>query len=102
MADKYTESARGQECQVRIPGICSHDPETVVFAHLNGGGMGMKRASIHGAYCCSSCHDFYDGRVNRLKWLNLHGQTMADIHAMFYEGVFRTQEIMIKDGVLKL
>jgi hypothetical protein len=55
MADKYTESARGQECQVRIPGICSHDPETVVFAHLNGGGMGMKRASIHGAYCCSSC-----------------------------------------------
>jgi len=47
MADKYTESARGQECQVRIPGICSHDPETVVFAHLNGGGMGMKRASAN-------------------------------------------------------
>lgn len=101
--DKYTRSARGQECQVGFSGICNHNPETVVLAHLNGGGMGMKRANIHGAYCCSACHDFYDGRgQDRADWMILTGQTMADIHAEFYEGVFRTQEIMIKNGVLKL
>lgn len=100
--DKYTRSARGQECQVRIPSVCNFDPDTTVFAHLNGAGMGMKRASIHGAYACSACHDFYDGRASRNEWMMHNGQTMADIHAMFYEGVFRTQEIMIKEGILKL
>ena len=92
---KYRQSAKGQQCQVRIPGVCNFNPETVVLAHLNGGGMGMKRPDIHGAYCCSACHDVLDGRVRsdyvaEMKWLFHH------------EGVIRTQEIMIKEGVLKL
>ena len=95
---KYTKSAKGQECQVRIPEICNHDSETVVFAHLNGGGMGYKRPDIHGSYACSDCHDVVDGRVP----LNYSEWTRAEINALFLEGVIRTQEIMIKEGILIL
>ena len=96
MPDKYTRSARGQQCQVRIPGCCNHDPETTVLAHLNGAGMGAKHLSIHGAYACSNCHDVIDGR-KQMAWL---GRT--DIKLMHHEGVIRTQIIMVKNGVLIL
>lgn len=38
------KEAKGRECQVRLPGICNHNPETTVLAHyrmagLNGVGM---------------------------------------------------------------
>lgn len=95
MTSKYTKSAKGKECTVRIPGVCNHNPETVVFAHLNGGGMGMKRSDIHGAYCCSACHDIIDFRV-------IYGWTPEQIKLAHHEGMVRTQEIMIKDHILIL
>jgi len=92
---KITKSARGQECQVRIPGICNHNPETVVFAHLGGGGMGMKRGSNEGAYCCSSCHDALDWRLH-------HDIPMEKIKLWHLEAVMRTQKILIEKGLLVL
>jgi len=94
MTSKYTKSAKGQNCTVRIPGVCNHNPETVVFAHLNGGGMGMKHSDIHGAYACSACHDEIDRRTRH--------QPPFKTRCDFLEAVIRTQEIMIKDGILKL
>jgi len=93
--DKYTRSAREQPCQVRIPGVCNHRPETTVFAHLNGGGMGRKKSSIHGAYACSDCHDVLDSRRGTM-------YTPQELRLFHLDAVIRTQEIMLKDGVLKL
>lgn len=95
MSDKYTKSAKGQECQIRIPEVCNGNPETVVFCHLNGAGMGTKHENIHGAYGCSACHDAVDHRI-RAKF---SGEELALMHL---DGVIRTQIIMIKDGILKL
>ncbi len=95
MTDKYTKSAEGKECQARIPNVCNYDSATTVFAHLNGAGAGLKDSSIHGSYCCSACHDVYDGRV-KTSWHRIY------IEKYFYEGVFRTQRIMIKQELLKL
>ena len=93
---KIRKSARGENCQVRIPSICNHNPETVVLAHLSGGGMGAKRLDLHGAYCCSACHDAIDGRV-----------AVSDIEPdtlrlWFLQGMVRTQEIMVNEGLVKL
>jgi hypothetical protein len=95
MQDKYTKSARGKECQIRIPGVCNHRPATTVFCHLNGGG-GTKHLSIHGAYGCSDCHDLVDGRTQSDVYDGM------DIKWMHYEGMVRTQKIMVKEGILKL
>lgn len=102
--DKYTKSARGQECQIRFPFVCNGNPETTVLAHLNGAGMGLKRANIHGAYACSSCHDIIDGRATLpepLKGMKAD-DLMRTIKLLHLDGVIRTQEIMIKEGILEL
>ncbi|PID55388.1 hypothetical protein CSB45_16230 [candidate division KSB3 bacterium] len=88
------QSARGEQCLVRIPGWCNHDPETTVLAHRNGAGMGIKRPDWQAAYCCSGCHRFVDGEWTRTHW-NKEG-----VNAAFYEGIFRTQERLNEKGLL--
>lgn len=95
---KLRKSARGKECQIRIPGVCNGNPETVVLCHLGGGGMGTKRSDIHAAYGCSDCHDVVDGRNAALRRILPDG----DLRLFFYEGVIRTQEIMLAEGLIKI
>jgi len=94
------KAARGRDCQVRIPGVCNHNSETVVLAHLSGGGVGGKRHDILGAHACSDCHDVIDGRRSAV---NLYGEPLSaeDIYIAQLEGVVRTQELLIKEGLIK-
>lgn len=66
---KLLASAQGKDCQLRIPGVCNGNPETVVWCHLNGQeygkGMGHKSHDLFGFYGCSACHDVYDARAKR-------------------------------------
>jgi len=94
--DKYTESARGQECQIKIHGVCNGDNSTVVFAHIGGAGMGCKHPNIIGSYACSDCHDAVDGRATNNEY------TWDQLRYMHLQGVPRTQIIMINEGVLVL
>jgi len=91
---KIRASAKGEECQVRIPNVCNFNPETTVFAHKGGAGMGLKSSDILGAYCCSACHDAVDGR-GKSEW-----KSKQDIENAFYEGIFRTQLILINKGLI--
>ena len=90
---KITESARNEDCQVRIIGVCNFDPATTVFAHLGGGGIAGKRSDILGAYCCSNCHDIVDGRV-KTKIPEM------SYRLDFYDGVARTQEMLVNKGLI--
>ena len=96
---KITKSAQGEECLVRIPFVCNHDPETTVFAHLGGAGMGMKHPDSEGAYCCSACHDVYDGRVPPPGWGG-HGRGSVNVKLDFLNGCVRTRAILIEKGLL--
>ncbi|CAG0882201.1 unnamed protein product [Cyprideis torosa] len=60
---KIRQAARGESCQVRIPGWCSHNEETTILAHRNGGGMGMKQPDQEGAFCCSGIEDDCRGEL---------------------------------------
>ena len=92
---KITESARNEECQIRIYKFCNGNTDTTVYCHLGGGGMATKSSDAHGAYGCSSCHDVVDGRVK-----TDHSKT--EIKLWFVEAVLRTQLILIEKGLLKL
>lgn len=88
-------SARGRDCQIRIPGICNFNPETTVLAHYRLAGtcgMGMKPDDEQGAWACSACHDEVDRRTRQLD------ETEARL--MHAEGVFRTQALLRKEGKL--
>ena len=100
MAVNLRQEARRRECQIRIPGVCNKDPETVVLAHSNrkvlfGAGIGMKVPDIFGAWACSRCHDRVDGRS-----IDPRGVAYFDsqIETMHMEGIFRTQKILLDEG----
>lgn len=64
-SQKLRKSAEGQECTVRLPGVCNWNPDTSVLAHLpdGEGKMGGKGSDIHAVIACSDCHDVLDMRV---------------------------------------
>lgn len=91
---KLRKSAKNQPCQVRIPGVCSYESDTVCLAHLPGAGWALKSLDIHGAYCCQKCHDVLDGRVKSL-------YKKDELKLYHLEAVIRTQEIMVKDNLIR-
>lgn len=92
---KIMASARGESCTIRLPNVCNHNPETVVFAHLNklrfGSGRGLK--SLMGAYCCSSCHDEIDFRTMII-------EDRDYVYTAHLEGCLETQIKLIEKGLL--
>lgn len=92
---KITKSARGEDCQVRLYGVCNGNPETVVLAHLNGGGGGMKHSDIHGAYACSACHAWLDGGY-------VKNASREDRDLYHLQAMVRTQLILIEKGLIKV
>ena len=90
------KQAKGRGCMVRIPGVCNHNSETVVLAHvrLTGvSGMGMKAPDILGAWACSACHDAVDRRN--------HTDLDRDyVRLLHLEGMARTIAQLEKEGLL--
>lgn len=63
---KIRKSAKGQDCQLLIPGVCNYNPETTVCAHIRVKGlcgMGQKPSDLLSLRACSACHDVMDGRA---------------------------------------
>ncbi len=88
--------ARGADCQIRVPGICCGNNETVVLCHLRMtgiSGFGLKAPDALASYGCQPCHDFVDGRS--------HPNNTAEYRrTLLLEGVARTQYLWIKAGIL--
>ena len=59
-------SARGEDCTVRIVGACTFDPEKTIWSHapLQAAGKGgqIKALDLCGAYCCTACDAVVDGQ----------------------------------------
>lgn len=97
MKHPLRESARGQQCALRLPGICNGDPETTVLAHIRRGGvggMGLKPPDPCGVFACSACHDVMDGRVR-------FTSPALDIDGYILEGQQRTLAWWWQNGYLK-
>ena len=93
------DSARGEECTVRLIGVCNHDPETTVWSHYPrndaGKGMGTKSLDLAGCYCCSACHDVVDGRAPMSG-----GLSRAFVMLAWFEGHMRSLIRLAEKGLL--
>lgn len=81
--------ARGQECQIRLPGICNGNAETTVLAHVRIvgiSGTGHKAPDLLGAWACSDCHAVVDSDKSDA------------VQRAFLEGIMRTQYRLIQKG----
>ncbi len=85
---KIRQSANGKDCLVRFPGICNHNPETTVAAHIRIAGLcgvGQKPSDLLTVRACSACHDEMDGRTqilciaNRIQYVaEAHCRTLVE------------------------
>lgn len=96
---KITKSARGQPCQIRIPG-CDGGGETTVFCHFSLAGYfgkGSKAPDLLGAYGCYHCHQVVDGQKPRPQcWRR------EDVRLAFAEGCLRTLVLLEEQGLVEV
>ena len=94
---KLRKAAQGQECQVRLEGVCNHNPETTVLAHVrraNVAGIGQKPNDYIVVWACSDCHDQIDGRSKP------HFPAY-ELDRYVLEGMCRTLDELKKQGVIQ-
>lgn len=93
-------AARGQDCTLRLPGVCNFDPDTTVLCHSNyladGKGMGLKAPDTAAAFGCAACHDVLDGRRPRPE-----GFSRLDLEGAFYVGMRSTHQVLARMGLIK-
>lgn len=97
LANKIRESARGEDCTVRLTGVCSFDPAKTIWSHarwgaqLGDGGRGMatKALDLCGAYACTDCDAVFDGQRRAphltreqidLDWCKGHFRSLGRLH----------------------
>ena len=71
LGNKIKDSARGEECTVRLEGVCTFDTTMTIWSHARWGaqlgivagrGMSSKALDVCGAYACTACDAVYDGQ----------------------------------------
>lgn len=94
-----TKSAQGENCTMNLMGVCSFNPDTVVWAHSNKGvhgkGLGLKAKDENGAYACYQCHMTYDRQFKRPKNLSLE-----DVEEAFTIAMLKSQQILKEKGLI--
>jgi hypothetical protein len=93
-----TKLANGMDCQIRIPGVCNFRSETTVLAHYRLAGLcggSLKPPDLIGAWACSACHDYVDGRTK------IDAEEKPRARLAHAEGVLRTIYALIKRGKVK-
>ncbi|OON39639.1 hypothetical protein BTJ39_13400 [Izhakiella australiensis] len=92
----FRKEACGRECQIRIPGICSFNPETTVLTHYRLAGtcgIGCKPDDTQAAWGCDCCHAAVDGRIKT-------DYTREELRLFHAEAVLRTQSILRSESKL--
>lgn len=92
VSSKLRNSARGEQCTFRIPGVCQGGTETTVLAHIRdeAKGLGNKANDWSAAFACQSCHDAIDN----------HRLSKADEFAYSLRAMQRTHAIWHAKGLL--
>ncbi|GHA15467.1 hypothetical protein GCM10007989_07800 [Devosia pacifica] len=89
-------AAKGQPCTLNFPGICDHNPETTVLAHVHDESFGKSRkaddtSAVHACYACHSALD-----------LHRHGLADADLYRMLLRALQRTLRRLVETGVVQV
>ncbi|MGZ8220021.1 MAG: nuclease domain-containing protein [Methylobacter sp.] len=93
---RLRKAAEGQECQIRIPGVCSGIDEQSVLCHMNGAGLALKEDDTEAAIGCFNCHQAVDGKP-----VSKHPYTADEILLMFYQGCRRTRDMFRRKGLIE-
>ena len=95
---KIRQSARNEECQVRLPGVCTFDPEKTIWSHARHGsagkGKGIKAIDECGAYACTACDAAYD------QLIGVPNMTRSEVDLAWFHGHMRSLVILKRKGLI--
>lgn len=95
---RIRDSARGEDCAVRLPG-CPCQPDMTIWSHYRGSaggkGLSLKAGDRAGAYACTYCDAVYDGQRQRPD-----GMTKAEVDLAWHEGHIRSLLKLEQKGLL--
>jgi hypothetical protein len=96
---KIRQSAHGEKCTLRLPGVCRVEPGNVVWAHSNraadGKSGGRKADDENGAYACYWCHCIYDRQHKRPA-----GMTLEFVETQFTRAMRESRAILVRKGLV--
>ncbi len=102
LSKKLRDSANGERCTFRIPGVCNENPETTVLCHLpdesGTGVMAGKSDDWIAAFGCSACHDYIDGRKRPVSPL----WSLREEMSMARNAMLRTWRRWIELGLVEI
>ena len=97
---KIRQSARNEDCTLRLPGVCKVELGNVVWAHSNrsadGKGGGLKADDEAGAYACYWCHCVYDRQHKRPV-----GMTLEFVETEFTRAMRESRAILVRKGLVR-
>jgi hypothetical protein len=94
--NKLRSEARGRDCEIRVPGHCLHDNDTVVGCHVRLAGVsgaGYKAPDFLIAFGCFMCHQIVDGQQKS-------EFSYEQRRLMLLEGMVRSQVILFNEAKL--
>jgi hypothetical protein len=95
---KITASANGEDCQVRLPGVCTFDPAKTIWSHARHGaagkGKGIKAIDVAGAYACTACDAAYD------QLIGVPHMTRSEVDLDWFHGHLRSLVILKQKGLI--
>ena len=95
--NKIRQSAKGENCALRIPGVCNGDCSTTVLCHAPYPGRGgMRDHDFFAAYGCSDCHDLIDSRAASKIWHRINDTP----ESAWLRGIHETQMKLIAKGLM--
>lgn len=94
-----TQSAKGEECQVRLPGVCKYLPEYTIWSHARwqdaGRGKSIKAPDVCGCFACTACDACFDGQSPPPR-----GMTRDDVDHAWLRAHMRSLLILAKKGLV--
>jgi hypothetical protein len=97
---RIRESARNEDCTVRLPDTCKWLPEYTIWSHapFSSGGKGRSIKAIDecGAYACTACDAVVDGQAPPPQ-----GYSKQDVTVAWFHGHLRSLVILKKKGLIK-
>lgn len=95
---RITASANGEDCQVRIVGVCKGDPAYTIWSHCRHGAAGkgkaIKAIDVAGAYACTACDAAYD------QLQGVQHMTREEVDLDWFMGHMRSLVILSQKGLI--
>ena len=95
---RITKSANGEDCQVRIIGVCKGDPTYTIWSHCRHGAAGkgkaIKAIDVAGAYACTACDAAYD------QLMGVPHMTRSEVDLDWFMGHMRSLVILQNKGLI--